>query len=242
MEISREKSVGSFVAENYRAAKVFQKYGIDFCCRGGVSLAEASEQYNINLTKLIEELQATLNKDVIEGPDFRTWQLDKLSDYIVETHHNYIERTVPVIQQYLNKIVDVHGKNHPELNSIKELFITAATNLASHTKKEEMMLFPYIAKLVQIKNSQSNEKIDSGFWSVQNPVKVMMSEHDVEGERFRKIAELSNNYETPADGCRTYQVTFALLEEFEMDLHKHIHLENNILFPAAISLENELKG
>lgn len=235
MEFTKNRSVGSYVADNYKAASVFQKYGIDFCCRGGISIEEVSEANNIDANKLLAELEEALSEKDTTGIDFRSWPLDLLADYIEKKHHRYIERTVPALNQYLTKICEVHGARHPELSKIREAFNTAASNLAAHMQKEEMMLFPYIRKMVASK--ESGEKTDTGFWTVKNPIHVMMSEHDAEGERFRLISSLSNNYTSPEDACKTYEVAFALLKEFEADLHLHIHLENNILFPGAIAME-----
>lgn len=240
MEFTKEKSVGSYVAENYRAASVFQKYGIDFCCRGGISIKEVSLNNNLDPDKLLGELEEVMTRADDNSTDFRTWELDKLADYIVETHHKYIVSTAPILQQYLDKICEVHGDRHPELFTIRDHFNTAYANLTAHMQKEEMMLFPYIRKIAQAKRDNVNETLQLGFWKVQNPVNVMMMEHDAEGERFREMSKLSNEYTVPEDACRTYQVTFAQLKDFESDLHRHIHLENNILFPGAIKLENEL--
>lgn len=240
MEYTKEKTVGSFVAEDYRAANVFQKYGIDFCCRGNISLQEVSDLNKLDANKLIEELKEAVKAPDANEPDFRTWPLDELADYIVKKHHAYITKSIPLLNQYLDKICQVHGDRHPELLEIKKLFNTAAANLEAHLQKEERMLFPYINKLADIKKNGLKEKVEHGVWTVQNPVRVMMMEHDAEGERFRIMSQLSNGYTTPSDGCRTYQVTFSMLKEFESDLHRHIHLENNILFPGAIALENEL--
>lgn len=141
----------------------------------------------------------------------------------------------------LQKLCDVHGNNHPELFKVKNLFEQSVGQLAMHMKKEELILFPFIRKMVTTK--QKNEKITPpGFGSIKNPIQAMMNEHDVEGDRFKDIAALTNNYSVPKDGCNTYQYTFLTLKEFEDDLHLHIHLENNILFPKSIELENELMG
>ncbi len=238
MENIKKATVGSFVANDYRAASVFQKYGSDFCCRGGISIEEVSHNHNIDAELLISELQEAVNQPNNEGIDFRTWPLDLLADYIEKTHHRYIVRTVPALNQYLDKLCEVHGENHPELFLIAEAFATAASNLGAHMIKEEKVLFPVIRKMVEAK-SNGEVLVKSELGTVENPIAVMMQEHDAEGERFRTIAHLSNNYTTPADGCRTYQVAFETLKEFESDLHKHIHLENNILFPKAVLLETE---
>lgn len=235
MELLKTRSVGSFVADDYRAASVFQRYGIDFCCRGGVSIEEVSELHNIDADQLLSEIHDAVNGKSSEGTDFKSWPLDLLADYIEKKHHRYVERTVPALKQYLDKICEVHGARHPELEMIRNEFYVAAENLTAHMKKEEVMLFPYIRKMVG--SEDCGEKLDPGFWTVKNPIRVMMNEHDTEGERFRLISKLSNDYSTPEDACRTYQVSFSLLKEFESDLHHHIHLENNILFPKAIELE-----
>lgn len=135
----------------------------------------------------------------------------------------------------------MHGKNHQELFAINKLFEQGAGELMAHMKKEEFILFPYIRRLTMSKK----ENLPLGtapFGSVENPIQMMMKEHDTEGERFRKISELSHNYNPPKDGCNTYMVSYALLKEFEADLHMHIHLENNILFPKAISLAKSFPG
>lgn len=235
MEFLKTRSVGSFVADDYRAASVFQKYGIDFCCRGGISIEEVAKINDLNADQLLSEIKVAVSGTSSEGTDFKSWPLDLLADYIEKKHHRYVERTVPALKQYLDKICEVHGENHPELVTIRQEFYAAAENLASHMKKEEVMLFPYIRKMASIEDC--NEKLDPGYWTVKNPIRVMMNEHDTEGERFRLISKLSNDYTAPDDACRTYQVSFALLKEFESDLHLHIHLENNILFPSAIALE-----
>lgn len=150
-----------------------------------------------------------------------------------------MEAKIIEIKPYLDRIVNVHGSRHPELETIRQLFHQSAGELAAHMKKEEFILFPFICKMVNVK--QRGEKLSlSPFGKVENPVAMMRHEHNIEGDRFREIAALSNNYTPPEDACNTYRVTFALLKEFEADLHLHIHLENNILFPKAIALEKEL--
>jgi len=148
-----------------------------------------------------------------------------------------VEDKIPVLKQYLNKLCQVHGGHHPELFEITDHFNQSAGELVKHMKKEELILFPFVRKMV--KEQSGEKKIKQPFFeTVKNPVKEMMNEHENEGDRFRLIAELSNNYTAPEDGCSTYRVTYAMLQEFEQDLHVHIHLENNILFPKAIELEN----
>ena len=238
MEKVKTKSVGEFVATDYRTAAVFQKYGIDFCCKGGKTIDEVCESKKISADELLANLNDVSKQANNQNTDYQSWPLDLLADYIEKKHHRYIEQTTPALKQFLNKLCKVHGSHHPELFEINEQFNASAGELAMHMKKEELILFPFIRKIVAAKNN--NERVEQpGFGSVQNPIQMMMQEHDIEGERFRKIAELSDNYNPPADGCNTYRVAFSLLKEFEDDLHLHIHLENNILFPNAIELEKE---
>ena len=235
MKFSKENIVGEVVAKDYRTASVFKSHRIDFCCKGNRSINEVCEKNNLNANSLIEELnQATQLSD--EGiNDFQSWDMDLLADYIEKKHHRYVEKKIPELKTYLNKISEVHGERHPELIEIEALFTASAHELMSHMKKEEMILFPYVRKMTTDENSQRPP-----FGTVQNPINMMMHEHDNEGERFRRIAALSDDYNPPQDACTTYQVAYAMLKEFEEDLHRHIHLENNILFPKAIEAERTL--
>ena len=236
METLEKTTIGEFVAQDFRTAAVFSKHGIDFCCKGQRTIAEVCDKKNINPAELLEELDTVLSTKTDAGIDFKSWPLDLLADYIEKTHHRYVEVKTQVLLQFLDKLSSVHGSNHPELFKINELFQGCATELAKHMKKEELILFPFIKKMVQA--TIEKETIQKApFGSVENPIAMMMEEHDAEGERFRKIASLTNNYTPPEDACNTYKVTFAMLNEFEQDLHKHIHLESNILFPKAIALE-----
>ncbi len=234
-----EKTVGQIVADDYRSAPVFEKFGIDFCCTGNRSIEEACKQNNVDPKELTKALETALAETTTPTTDFKSWPLDLLADYIEKRHHRYVEERIPIIKQNLDKLVQVHGAKHPELLKINELFIASAGEFAMHMKKEELMLFPFIRKMVRAK--KNNEPLaEPRFGTVKNPIQTMMREHDNEGESFRQIEALSNNYTPPADGCNTYKVTFALLKEFQGDLHMHIHLENNILFPKAEELEKEM--
>lgn len=227
------------VVADYRTAQVFKNHKIDFCCKGNRSIAEASKDKNIDVNLLIAELEAATQVAQADSTDYKTWPLDLLADYIEKKHHRYVEEKMPILKQYLQRLCEVHGEQHPVLLEICEEFKLSSGELAVHMKREEFILFPYIRKMGKVKTSKAKMDVPN-FGTVQNPVQMMMNEHTVEGDRFAKISELSNNYTIPADGCNTYRVAFALLNEFEQDLHLHIHLENNILFPGAILLEKEL--
>ncbi|MBL1213982.1 MAG: iron-sulfur cluster repair di-iron protein [Ignavibacteriae bacterium] len=234
-----KKTVAEIVTEDYRTAEIFKSYKIDFCCNGGRNFNDVLTAKNIDSDKIIAELDSVTKRNNNGSVDFDSWEIDLLADYIEKKHHRYVEAKTPELKQYLAKLCKVHGENHPELFEINEQFNQSAGELAMHMKKEELILFPHIRKMAAAK--QKNEKVDSPqFGSVQNPIQLMMSEHDTEGERFKKIAEISNNYTVPDDGCNTYRVAFSLLKEFQDDLHLHIHLENNILFPKAIEYEQRL--
>jgi len=239
METLEKITIGEYVAKDFRTAAIFSKYGIDFCCKGNRTIDEACQKKDINANELIEQLDIVLNTKNDSGIDFKSWPLDLLADYIEKTHHRYVEEKIPVLLQFLDKLCKVHGANHPELFEINELFIGCAAELTQHMKKEELILFPFIKKMVATRSN--NEALQQPhFGTVDNPIAMMMHEHDAEGERFRKIETLTNNYTPPADACNTYRVTFDMLADFEQDLHKHIHLENNILFPEAALLEKKL--
>ena len=240
MDINEKQILGDVVAQDYRAASVFKKYGIDFCCHGNRSIREASEDKGIKPNVLLNELEQLAKVNDNKGTDFQSWPIDLLADYIEKRHHRYVENKILEIKPYLEKICQVHCDRHPELFEIKDEFNIASGELAAHMKKEEFILFPFVRKMV--KSKQEGTKLSAPFFgSVENPVHLMMDEHSIEGDRFSKIEELSNHYTPPADSCNTYKVTFALLKEFEDDLHLHIHLENNILFLKAIAMEHELK-
>lgn len=234
-------TIGEIVKNDYRTSDVFKKYGIDFCCGGGKSIAAVCEAEQLDASKIIEEVKNILSS-AQKGASlpYDEWPLDLLANYIQKIHHKYVEEAIPALTPYLERIASVHGDRHPELFTIKELFKETAGELTQHMKKEELMVFPYITKLVQLKASNTKEWPKPVFGTVEALIEQMEKEHEDEGVRFKKIAELSNNYTIPQDGCNTYLVAFQKLKEFETDLFLHIHLENNILFPKAIALEQSL--
>jgi len=229
MVYNEKSNIGEVVTENYKTASVFKSNKIDFCCNGNRTIAEAANKQNINTDELLDELNNIYKSNIDESANFNSWPVDLLAEYIQRIHHAYVEEKLPIILQFLDKLRKVHGIRHPELHNIYELFEGASTDLTQHMKKEELVLFPYARQKVK---KDINET--STIANVENPVKVMMYEHENEGDRFREIRTLTNDYTPPSDACSTYKVAFKMLEEFEADLHKHIHLENNILFPKLI--------
>ncbi|HSF88643.1 MAG TPA: iron-sulfur cluster repair di-iron protein [Saprospiraceae bacterium] len=238
MEFIYEKKVGEVVAEDYRAAAVFQKYGIDFCCKGNITVDEACARQNLMTEDVMRELKILYASDENHPADYQSWNPAFLADFIVETHHRYVQEKTPVILGYLAKLSQKHGGHHPELLQINKLFSDSANELASHMQKEEQILFPRIRNLAYMHADGAQDHLTSSILNA--PIQIMMHEHDNEGERFKKIDILTDHYQAPADACNTYKVTYALLQEFENDLHLHIHLENNILFPKAVQMEKEL--
>ncbi|MDI1354486.1 MAG: iron-sulfur cluster repair di-iron protein [bacterium] len=231
MNIHHKQVIGELVAEDYRTAEVFSTYGIDFCCKGGLSIEAAAKKKGINPEALILDLTTATERTDTSYADFRAWPIDLLVDYLEKKHHRYVREKTPLILQYLAKVSQVHGRAHPEVMEIENHFYDSSRLLAVHMKREEEILFPFIRQL-----AEQEQVIESKHYSeVDNPILMMKQEHEVEGERFIKIAELSDNYTPPAEACNTYKVAYYLLKEFEADLQLHIHLENNVLFPEALS-------
>ena len=240
MKVSENHIIGQVVAEDYRTASVFKYHKIDFCCKGNRSIKDVCLKKNIDPNLILKEIENATQDNTNNKEDFTNWDLDLLADYIEKKHHRYVLSKIPELKAYLNKVARVHGARHPELLEIEQLFMASAENLLSHMQKEERILFPYIRQLRQAELRQNGFR-QPPFGTIENPIQMMMHEHDHEGERFRQIAMLTDNYTPPVDACTTYRVSFLLLQEFEADLHHHIHLENNILFPKAIELEQSLK-
>ncbi|MGM0946706.1 MAG: iron-sulfur cluster repair di-iron protein [Bacteroidota bacterium] len=237
MEILLEKKVGGIVAENFRTARVFNQYGIDFCCKGGIKLNDACEKKGLSANQVASELLEAIKE--VDAVDYRQFSMSDLIDHIIKTHHKYVEDTIPALKFFTEKIEKVHGDKHPELAEIKREFDEAANALTIHMKKEEFVLFPFV-KAMEESKANGFTLSEPHFGHIENPIHMMEDDHEAEGERFRRISSLTDNYTPPADACQTYKVAFSMLQEFEQDLHKHIHLENNILFPSALETFKEL--
>lgn len=235
MEIKSDSVLGDLVAGDYRLGAVLSTYGLDFCCHGNRTLAEACEQQSVNLEELLDKLnRASMGADISgAGPTNRyaQWSLPLLLDYILENHHVYVKEMMPTIRAGLEKLSKVHGERHPELKEAHSLFDEMAEDLHQHMWKEENVLFPYIRASAS-KGDLPWPKVP--FQTVETPINAMRNEHEREGSRLFKLRELTRNYEIPDDGCATYRATYLQLAEFDRDLIQHIHIENNILFPRAI--------
>ena len=239
MNTLQSRTVADMVTENIKTAHVFKKYGIDFCCGGGISIEKACLKANANPEEL-EKALLDCENTTSRANNYNAWELDFLTDHIINVHHGYVEENIPLLIQYAARVAKVHGHHYTELIEIQQLFSLVATELSGHMRKEELILFPFIKKLVNAKRD-GTELPQPHFGTVDNPIKMMEAEHEEAGDLLRKISKLSDNYTPPQGACNTYRAFYAKLEEFEQDLHHHIHLENNILFPKALQLEKELK-
>ena len=228
-------TVGEIVAADFRTAAIFERFGIDFCCGGRRDLEDACRTAAADPADLVRALHA-LAPVVDDNADVTRWRLDRLIDHIVSEHHGYIRSSSPTIQRYLAKLTEVHGARHPELTRVAACFDRLAHDLGQHMLKEERVLFPYVRELAT--TAAGGRHVPSPFGTVENPIRMMEREHREAADELRLIRELTNGYVAPADGCGTYSVCMAELQRFERDLHRHVHLENNILFPKAVALEN----
>lgn len=231
-----DQSIGEIVARDYRTAEVFKKHHLDFCCGGKKSVRQACADKKIDEQVIENELNRVDLMGVSHTHQFNHWNIDFLADYILNTHHNYVKSAIPILLEFTRKVSKVHGESHPEVVMIAENFYAAAEELINHMHKEENILFPYIKQLAAL-SSDASAMPENLFGTIQHPISMMEHEHETVGEIFKNIRQLSDNYTPPAEACMTYKVSFLKLKEFEEDLHQHIHLENNILFPKSIELE-----
>lgn len=239
MEINEKTILGELVAENYNYAKVFRQHYIDFFCHGNRSLGETIIEQNLDLEKIIAQLN-TIDKTSIPSEDYRTWSLDLLADHIEETHHRFTEASITKLKPQLAELVETHRETYPELVELEKIFNTSAGDMASHMKKEEIILFPFIRRMLETKKSQTKITVPH-FGTVENPVNMMIHEHDEQSKLLKQMVELTNNYTIPSNASEDLKNVYISLKAFDEDMQKHIHLENNILFPKAVALEKTLK-
>ena len=231
MTTSLDSTVGEIVAQDFRTAAVFERHKIDFCCGGGRSLEDACRERGVDPGSLRAELEAACATGAA-APRFAAWDAGTLIDYIVANHHDYVRQALPALMAHSEKLARVHGGRHPELLEIAELVHEVAVDMTSHMMKEEHILFPCIrAAALAVKDGCPIPQ--SPFGSVANPIRMMEAEHESAAGAMERIRELSGGYQVPPDGCTTYRVCMQELAAFEQDLHAHVHLENNILFPGA---------
>ncbi len=235
------ETLAELTTKDIRNAQVFKKYGLDFCCNGHKTIKEACTEKGIDVKLLEKELQQT---DKLPGATralpYNEWNPDFLSDYIVNTHHSYLRKMIPDVRAYAKKVMQVHGDRHPELTKVHQLVEDTSNELLEHMQKEEQILFPCIKKLVSAENSGQKPEINVAC-SVEETINYMEKEHTSVGDNLHELRHITNNYTLPEDSCASYSLLFRMLDEMEDDVHVHIHLENNILFPKAIELEKSTR-
>jgi len=238
-DMEQQETIGEMVAKDYRKAQIFKKLGIDFCCGGKKTLDEVCETKGLNADQVKEELSSVRNQEHGPSLNFDKLELDFLTDYIVNIHHQYVKENIPFIRDLANKVAKVHGDRHPELIEVASIFNKIGNDFSLHMMKEENLVFPFIKELIISKKSGVNFPVFS-FDNMNTPVQVLEMEHEIAGEDMSAIRTLTNQYTLPDDACTSYTILYKKLLEFENDLFNHVHLENNILFPKAIQLKKEL--
>lgn len=236
--ITTGMTVREVAIELPQATRLFEKFKIDYCCGGNRPLAEACASAGVDVDNVMEMLTEVTPPD--EGVlDFQNISLPELITHILDTHHVFTKSEMDRLQALADKVLAAHGGNHPELVHLDELITRLCADLKPHIFKEEQILFPYILAMAQAAD-QNRAAPFAPFGTVNNPIRMMMREHDTAGEILRDLRTLTSDYKAPADACFSYQTLYQALENFERDLHQHIHLENNILFPKALDLESAL--
>lgn len=227
-----DRTVGAVVAEDYGRADAFERLGIDFCCGGDRTVREACRQAGISVEKLEDEL-ASAAREVGRWPEAQAWDLTFLAQYIVEVHHRYLRTTLPLVERLAGKVESVHGRERPELGAIRARLSELGTELEEHLRREEEVVFPLIAAL----EARVKSGVASGPDRTEAHLSALHDDHEHAGALMRRIRELSGDYQPPATACTTYRAFYAKLRELEDDLHRHVHLENNLLFPRAAALQ-----
>jgi regulator of cell morphogenesis and NO signaling len=229
------RTIGEIVADDYRTARVFEDHGIDFCCGGKITLSAICRDKGIELAVIEQELATVKVAALDRSLNYTAWELPFLMDFIVNTHHAYLHENMGQIAGYTLKIAEVHGANHPEVLEVAEIFGKIVPELVDHLRYEEEVFFPAIKRIdaagksAAIPDTMDVEALKAGLEKLQR-------EHEEVGDAIHRIRHLAKDYEIPGDACNTFMLTYQKLKEFEDDLHKHVHLENNILFPKAAQL------
>ncbi len=234
----KDETLGQIAAKDLRKAEVFKKYGLDFCCGGHKTVKEVCAEKGLDAAKIEKELQTADKNPAARPLPYNDWNLDFLSDYIVNTHHSYVRKALPQIREYAAKVYQVHGAGHPELEAIHQHVEEIGVEMIAHMEKEERVLFPHIKALVAgAKGGTTNLSGTPDL--MREAIHMMELEHETVGSALAEIRRLTNDYVLPGDACASYTLLFSMLEEFENDLHLHVHLENNILFPKALEMEKK---
>lgn len=226
-----EHTLASIVTEHFQTVPVLEKYNLDFCCKGKRTLAEACTQKRLSIEEVMNELQEATNKSSNKTMPFDAMNAEQLIGYILIHHHFYVKQSMPTIVAHLMKLAAKHVEKFPFLTEVLDLFSQLKNDMILHMHKEETVLFPRIKEVESFYHFRQKKNLDRNY--INGPVAVMEREHNEAGEIMYTIRQLTNNYTAPEGACTTFIVTLAELKEFEEDLHRHVHLENNILFPLA---------
>ncbi len=239
----KDTHLATIVTNLPHSVRVFEKYQLDFCCQGRQSLSQACETRGLSIETVLNELAEVTSLSVRTPHVVNTVEMTpgELIDLIIGRHHAYVRGSLGQIQNHVQKIANVHGTSHPELREIAACFADVVAEMGPHMMAEENVLFPYIREM-EIAASSGLDLMPPAFGTVRNPVAMMEAQHESAGGLMARIRFLSHDYTIPDDGCTTYRVTMQELKEFELDLHQHVHLENNILFPKAVALEKQLQS
>ena len=233
--MSATATVGQLVVESPARARVFERYGIDYCCGGKIPLADACAKKGVDLQQVLHDL---LNEDAQPAAPAQDWaaaSLNELTQHIVSTHHAYLRQELPRLEFLTQKVVNAHGERHVALQQVHHIFMNLKADMEAHMRKEEEILFPMCQQL-----DSATEIPEFHCGSLRHPIAVMLREHDDAGVALETMRQLTQNYTPPADACNTYRAMLVSLAQLEADMHQHVHKENNILFPRAIALESKL--
>jgi regulator of cell morphogenesis and NO signaling len=225
------RTLGEIVIEQHKAAAVFEKHNLDFCCKGKRSLAVACAEKGIPVENIVDELIAQAMGNEVKTP-FEEMSATALISHILSNHHFYVQQYGPAIKEHLDRVAGKHGDKFPWMKAVAADYTTALEDLILHMQKEEILLFPRIIRM------ENSEKGTYPAHFVSAPIGVMEAEHEVAGNLMQRIKELTGNYTWPEAACTTYRVSMLELKEFEENLHQHVHLENNLLFPKALAMGN----
>lgn len=231
MSTIAEQTLASIVSSNHQAVPVLEKYHLDFCCKGKRTLAEACTEKGLRVEAIAEELENRMKAEQGKILPFGSMTAEQLISYILIHHHFYVKQSMPTILSHLEKVALKHGERFPYMTEVLYLFRSIHEEMTMHMHKEEVILFPRIKEIEAVFSIQQKRNFAEGY--IAGPIQVMETEHDHAGELLYRIRELTNGYTPPADACTTFKVSLAELKEFEEDLHRHVHLENNLLFPLA---------
>jgi len=238
MKFNVEQTVREIAIENPSSVRIFESLGIDYCCGGKRSLQDACQRANVPLDKVLHLLSTVDDQPPEAMGNWTGARIRDLTQHIVEQHHGYVRRESPQLVSMFVKVVARHGAAHQELKPIQELFVAMLDELYMHMMKEENVLFPYLAKM-EAAVSEGRPAPPAMFGSVEVPISRMLADHEDAGALIARIRVLSGVYRPPEEACPTWRALYEGLEEFERDLHQHVHLENNILFPRALEMERK---